>query len=115
MSSRVDRYAKIRPAVFAVVEAGGKQYRVEVGQVLDLERMDLDPGEEVELPVLAFGDEKGELEVGSPYLSRRARVVVLLHGRGPKIRGFKYKSKTNYRRRWGHRQPFTRVRVLSLG
>ncbi len=101
--------------MFAIVEAGGKQYRVEEGQVLDLEKITLDPGEELELPVLAVGNEKGELEVGSPYLPRRVRAVVVLHGRGPKIRGFKYKSKTNYRRRWGHRQPFTRVRILSLG
>ncbi|MBX6377455.1 MAG: 50S ribosomal protein L21 [Clostridia bacterium] len=98
--------------MYAIVETGGKQYRVAPGDVVVVERLPAQEGAEVVLEsVLAVG-EGAEMRVGAPFVpGARAVVRVLEHGRGRKIRGFRYKAKVNYRRRYGHRQPFTRVRV----
>lgn len=102
--------------MYAIVETGGKQYRVQPGDVLEVERLAAEPGAEVRLErVLALG-EGGELRVGQPTVEGAAVVArVLEHGRGRKIRGFKFKAKVNYRRRYGHRQAYTRIRVEAIG
>ena len=96
--------------VYAIVETGGKQYRAEEGQVLVVEKLDAEPGQQVELPVVALVD--GGRVVTDPG----ARVVarVLDHVKGRKIIVFKYRAKVNYRRKTGHRQRHTRVRVESI-
>lgn len=100
---------------YAIVETGGKQYRVEAGQELTVERLAAAPGSQVVLErVLAVGA-GAELRVGTPTVPGAAVVVrVVAHGRGRKIRGFKFKPKVNYRRRYGHRQPYTRVVVEEI-
>ena len=98
--------------MYAIIETGGKQYRVEKGDVLSVEKLPAEAGETVEISkVLALGDENG-LYIGKPYI-RGARVVlkVLEQGRGEKILVFKYKPKKSYRRLKGHRQPFSKVAV----
>jgi large subunit ribosomal protein L21 len=98
--------------VYAIVRTGGKQYRVEKDDVVELERLPGAAGATVTLAdVLAVGDEK-ETRVGTPLLAD-ARVIatVLEQGRGPKIRVFKYKRRKHYRRTRGHRQASTRVRI----
>ena len=98
--------------MYAIIETGGKQYRVEKGDVLSIEKLPAEAGEIVEVSnVLALGDENG-LSVGKPYL-RGAKVAlkVLEQGRGDKILVFKYKPKKKYRRLKGHRQPFSKVLV----
>jgi len=101
--------------VYAIIETGGKQYRVQEGDVLKVEKLDVGEGETVNLDkVLAV--KKGEdLTIGTPLLEG-ARVVaqVLEHGRGKKIIVFKYKSKKNYRRKQGHRQPYTQLRIEKI-
>lgn len=102
--------------MYAIIETGGKQYRVSPGDVIEVERLDAEPGGEVAIErVLAVGEGEA-LRVGEPLVEGAAVTArVLGHGRGRKIRGFKYKPKVNYRRRFGHRQPFTRLRIESVG
>jgi large subunit ribosomal protein L21 len=97
--------------MYAVVQTGGKQYRVTPGQRLDIERVE---GEEVELrPVmLVDGDEVRSTPEQLAGASVRARVVG--EAKGPKIDGFTYKNKTNQRRRWGHRQKYSTVEILDI-
>ena len=101
--------------MYAIIETGGKQYRVQEGDVLKVEKLDVVEGETVNLDKV-FALKKGEeLIMGSPLLEG-ARVVaqVLEHGRGKKIIVFKYKSKKNYRRKQGHRQPYTQLRIEKI-
>lgn len=101
--------------MYAIVETGGKQHLVREGDTLQVELLPAEEGQVVTLNrVLAVGDEE-RLEVGRPFLDGAAVTVrVVRHGRGPKIIVFKYKAKKNYRRKQGHRQPFTTVRVEKI-
>jgi large subunit ribosomal protein L21 len=101
--------------MFAIIETGGKQYKVAPGTSLAIEKLPADPGETVEFDhVLMVGDED-DVTVGNPLVAG-AKVLahVLEQGRGKKIIVFKYRSKSNYRRRTGHRQSLTRVRVSEI-
>lgn len=98
--------------MYAIIETGGKQYRVKEGDILKVEKLDAEAGSTIELtPVLAV--KKGEeLILGTPCIEgAKAIVRVLDHGKGEKIIVFKYKPKKNYRRKQGHRQPYTRIQV----
>lgn len=99
--------------MFAIVKTGGKQYRVEPGLRLRVERLDLEPGSQVELPVLLLGGEK--TVVGAPVVEG-AKVVaeVLGHGKGEKITISKFKAKVQYRRKRGHRQPYTEILIKEI-
>lgn len=97
--------------MYAVVEAGGKQLRVWEGQTVRVERIPGEPGQEVVLDrVLLVSDE--QTRVGTPWVPG-ARVVarIVQQGRGRKVVVFKYKPKVRYRRKRGHRQPFTALRI----
>jgi large subunit ribosomal protein L21 len=98
--------------VYAIVRTGGKQYRVQAGDTLYLERVDVPVGETLSLDeVLLVGDENGA-QVGAPRLaSARVSATVIEHGRDAKVRVFKYKKRKHYRRTRGHRQSFTAVKV----
>ncbi|WP_117237997.1 50S ribosomal protein L21 [Thermus sediminis] len=99
--------------MFAIVKTGGKQYRVEPGLRLRVEKLDLEPGSQVELPVLLLGGERTVM--GAP-LVEGAKVVaeVLGHGRGKKITISKFKAKVQYRRKRGHRQPYTEILIKEI-
>ena len=99
--------------MFAIVKTGGKQYRVEPGLRLRVEKLDLEPGSQVELPVLLLGGEK--TVVGAPVVEG-AKVVaeVLGHGKGKKITISKFKAKVQYRRKRGHRQPYTEILITEI-
>lgn len=101
--------------MYAIIETGGKQYRVSEGSVFKVEKLPADPGAEVVFEKVLFISKDGETQVGSPYLEG-AKVLgkVLSQGKGKKIIVFKYKPKKNYRRKQGHRQPFTQVRVEKI-
>ena len=97
---------------FAVVQTGGKQYRVRPGDVLDVERLALDVGAPVDLDDVRMIAGDGELLVGSPQVEGAlVRAQVVEHLRGPKLVVFKYKPKTRYRRKTGHRQELTRLQI----
>ncbi|MCY0900344.1 MAG: 50S ribosomal protein L21 [Firmicutes bacterium] len=99
--------------MYAVIETGGRQYRVEPGQVIVVEKLPGEPGEELAFDrlLMVVGDE-GDPQVGTPYLGgAKAYGTILAQERGKKIIVFKYKPKSNYRRHQGHRQWLTRVRI----
>jgi len=104
--------------VFAIVETGGKQYKVSKGTVLRVEKLDAAVGDEVVFDKVLAVDLDGDFQVGKPYLpGAQVKAKVLNQGKAKKILVFKYKPKKNYRRRKGHRQLFTEVIVedISLG
>ncbi len=98
-----------------MVEIGGKQYRVGPGEMIDVERLDLPVGATFETDKVLLVSDGERVLVGNPTVEG-AKVVakVVLHGRGPKIRVFKYKPKKRYRRTKGHRQNFTRLKIESI-
>jgi large subunit ribosomal protein L21 len=101
--------------MYAIIETGGKQYRVSEGDTLYIEKLPAQAEETVEIDrVLALVD-GASVKIGSPLVDG-ARVVlkVVRHGRGKKIIVFKYKAKKNYRRKQGHRQAFTQVTVEKI-
>jgi len=102
--------------MYAVVETGGHQYTVQPGQELVIEKIPASEGEPVTFErLLLVVDDSGRSQIGQPYVEgARAVGTVIRQERGPKIRIFKYKAKTNYRRRQGHRQALTRVRIDAI-
>ena len=99
--------------MFAIVESGGKQYRVAEGDVLRLEKIDADAGSQVELPVLLLGSD--DVKVGSPLVDgAKVTAEVIGHGRGDKVHIYKFKAKANYRRHIGHRQDYTEVKITKV-
>ncbi|HTE66856.1 MAG TPA: 50S ribosomal protein L21 [Candidatus Binatia bacterium] len=98
--------------MYAVVDSGGKQYRVEPGRTLVLDRLDAEAGATVTFDrVLLIGDEDS-VTVGTPTVSGASvRGTVMEHGRGPKVIVFRFRPKAHYRRRTGHRSELTRVRI----
>jgi large subunit ribosomal protein L21 len=99
-------------AVYVVVRLGGRQYRAEEGTQLLVEKLPQGTGEQVMLEevLLVAGDD--EVQVGAPLVEgAKVKATVVAHEKGPKIRVFKYRPKQRYRRRMGHRQTYTRLRV----
>ncbi len=96
---------------YAIIRTGGKQYRVQQGDRLKLEKIEAEVGQEIQLgDVLASGEgSQLRLTPAEPVVAR-----VLRHGRGPKIRIWKFKRRKGYEKRMGHRQDFTEVLVLGL-
>ena len=102
--------------MYAIIRAGGKQYRVKEGDTIHLESLSAKAGEKVVLgEVLLVAGGEGEARMGSPLVPK-AQVVgtVLEQGRGPKIRVFKYKKRKHYRRTRGHRQSYTALRIDAI-
>lgn len=99
--------------MYAIIATGGKQYRVSQGDIIYIEKLDLQEGSEVTFPVLMLGGDT--ITSGTPEIQGASVTgTVLQHGRGEKIIVFKYKSKKNYRRKQGHRQPFTKVEITAI-
>lgn len=99
--------------MYAVIKSGGKQYRVEEGDQVYLEKLDAEVGDKVEFDVLALATDDG-LQAGDAVKDAKVTAEVIKHGRGKKIMVFKYKPKKRYRRRQGHRQPYTSVRITEI-
>src|SRR6195256_5029205 len=104
-------------AMYAIVETGGKQYRVKPGDTVAVEKLTGEPGEILDLDrvLLIAGNGDGETRVGSPGVAGAVvRAEVLAQFRGEKIIIFRYKSKVRYRRKTGHRQSLTRLRITDI-
>lgn len=99
--------------VYAIMETGGRQYRIAPGDEIVVEKLPGEAGQEIQFDrLLMVVEEQGSTLVGAPYVAgARAVGTVVQQERGPKILVFKYKPKVNYRRRQGHRQDVTRVKV----
>ncbi len=99
--------------MYAVIKTGGKQYRVEKGQTLEVERVG-EPGTDVSLaPVLVVD---GDTVLATPDELAKASVTahIVEETKGPKINGFLYKNKSNNRKRWGHRQTLARIEITGI-
>ena len=101
--------------MYAIIATGGKQYRVSEGDVLYIEKIDAQVDSSVSFDVLLVGNE-GDVKIGTPVVEGvKAEGKVVGQVRGEKIVVFKYKSKKNYRRKQGHRQPYTKVEITKIG
>ncbi len=99
--------------MYAVIVSGGKQYKVAEGDVIEVEKLALEIGAKVELPVLLTVD--GDKVVAGGDVKVKATAEVLAQGKDKKIVVFKYKAKKNVRKKLGHRQPFTKLKIVSIG
>jgi large subunit ribosomal protein L21 len=101
--------------MYAIIETGGKQYRVSEGDVVFIEKVEVAEGEAVEFDRVLTVVTDSNVVVGKPVVAG-AKVTgkVVSQGKGKKIFVFKYKAKSNYRRRQGHRQPFTKVVIEKI-
>ncbi len=102
--------------MFAVIQTGGKQYRVVEGDRISVEKLDVEPGGSVELDrVLMVGDDDAAPTVGTPTVAgAKVTAEVMAQARGPKIIVFKKKRRQNYRRKKGHRQDLTVLRITGI-
>lgn len=99
--------------MYAVIVSGGKQYKVSEGDVIEVEKLALEVGAKVELPVLLTVD--GDNVVAGGDVKVKVTAEVLAQGKDKKVVVFKYKAKKNVRRKLGHRQPFTKLKIVSIG
>lgn len=101
--------------MYAVIRTGGKQYRVAADDVIEVERLKGEPGDKLELDVLMMGGGEGEPQIGAPLVSgAMVSAEVVGHHRGEKIIIFKKKRRQNYRRKNGHRQELTTIRIVDI-
>lgn len=97
---------------FAIIATGGKQYKVQPGQTLQVEKLSLDSSTDLQLDTLLLVDDQtNDIQVGRPLLEQTVTAKVVEHGKRDKITVVKYKNKTRYKRTLGHRQPFTRLEI----
>lgn len=101
--------------MYAIIQTGGKQYRVSEGDVIVIEKLTAVAGETVEFTEVLSVVKDGSVAIGTPVVAgSKVTGKIVEHGKGKKIRIFKYKSKSNYRKRQGHRQPFTKVLIETI-
>ncbi len=101
--------------MYAVIETGGKQYRVQEGDTLFVEKIAAQQGEEVKFDNVLLVSDGGDIKVGKPYIEDVCvEGKVLKHGKGKKVIVFKYKAKKDYRKKQGHRQPYTKVEITKI-
>lgn len=99
--------------MFAIIETGGKQYRVSVGDVIDVEHLEAEVGSSVELKVLMTG-EGDKIAVGAEAEGKKVSATVVKQLKSKKVIVFKYKAKKNVRKKQGHRQFYTRIKIDSI-
>ena len=101
--------------MYAIIQTGGKQYRVSEGDVLSIEKLTAAEGEEVVFDQVLTVVADGDIKIGKPVVEgAKVTAKVVEHGKGEKILVFKYKAKSNYRKRQGHRQPYTKVEISKI-
>jgi large subunit ribosomal protein L21 len=100
--------------MYAIVKTGGKQYKVAVDDVLTVEKIDGEPGAEVSFPAVLLVDGDDVTTDAKALAGATVSAKVVEHTKGPKIRIHKFKNKTGYHKRQGHRQPLTKVQVTSI-
>ena len=101
--------------MYAIIETGGKQYKVNEGDVIYIEKLDLNEGDAVEFNCVKAVSNGNDFKVGAPNVEGAVvSGTVLANGKGKKIYVMKYKSKKNAKKKIGHRQPYTKVQILSI-
>lgn len=102
--------------MYAVIETGGKQYRVCEGDVITIEKLkNAEINDKVTFENVLLISKDGDTQVGTPYLDASVFGKVVENGKGKKVIVYKYKAKKNYRKKQGHRQPFTKVEITGIG
>ena len=101
--------------MYAVIETGGKQYRVTEGDVINVEKLDAEVGKAVTIKEVLVVEKEGETLVGAPYVTGASvKAEVLESGKGPKVVIYKYKAKKDSKKKQGHRQPYTQLQIKSI-
>jgi len=101
--------------MYAIIETCGKQYKVSEGDVVFFEKLEAEEGKKVKFDNVILVSDGKKVEVGTPYVKgAKVEGKVIAHGKAKKIIVLKYKAKKNYRRKQGHRQPFTKVEITSI-
>ena len=101
--------------MYVIIRTGGKQYRVSEGDVLNVEKLNVEEGQEVVFDEVLTVVNDGDVKVGAPTVAgAKVTAKVAKQGKADKIFVFKYRAKSNYRKRQGHRQPFTQVEITSI-
>ena len=101
--------------MYAIIESCGKQYKVAEGDVVFFEKLDAEEGKKVTFDKIILVSDEGKVQVGNPYVKGvKVEGKVVSHGKGKKIIVYKMKPKKNYRRKQGHRQPYTKVEITSI-
>ena len=101
--------------MYAIIEACGKQYKVSKGDVVFFEKLEAEEGKKVNFDNIVLVSDGKKVEIGTPYVKgATVEGKVVAHGKGKKIVVFKYKAKKNYRRKQGHRQPYTKVEITAI-
>lgn len=101
--------------MYAVMETGGKQYRVQVGDVVFVEKLDCEADSQISINKVVMVSDDNGLKVGAPYVEGASvGATVLKNGKSKKVTVFTYKAKKNEKRKMGHRQPYTQVRIDSI-
>ena len=101
--------------MYAIIESCGRQYKVAEGDVVFFEKLDAEEGKKVTFDKVILVSEDGKVQVGNPYVKGvKVEGKVVSHGKAKKIIVFKMKPKKNYRRKQGHRQPYTKVEITGI-
>lgn len=100
--------------MYAVIATGGKQEKVSEGQILDVELIGAPEGETVQLRPVLVVDGESVLASAADLAAARVEAKVIGESKGPKINGFTYKNKSNQKKRWGHRQKYTKLEITSI-
>ena len=101
--------------MYAIIESCGKQYKVSEGDVVFFEKLDTEEGKKVTFKEVILVSDDQKVEVGAPYVKgAKVEGKVISHGKAKKIIVFKYKAKKNYKRKQGHRQPYTKVQITKI-
>ncbi len=101
--------------MYAVIETGGKQFKVSEGDIIKVEKLDVGEGDCVTFDNVLLVSNDDDVKVGKPLVEgARVEGTVLVQGKAKKVIVFKYKPKINYRKKQGHRQPYTRVKIDSI-
>ena len=101
--------------MYAIIESCGKQYKVAQGDVVFFEKLDTEEGKKVTFDSVVLVSDEGKVQVGNPYVKGvKVEGKVVSHGKHKKIIVYKMKPKKNYRRKQGHRQPYTKVEITAI-
>jgi len=101
--------------MYAVIESGGKQHRVEPGEVLDIEKLDVAPGATVDFDRVLMVADGGDIKLGAPYVAGgKVTAEVVSQGRGDKVKIIKFRRRKHHMKQMGHRQWFTRIKITGI-
>ena len=101
--------------MYAIIESCGKQYKVNEGDVIFFEKLDAEEGKKVNFENVVLVSDGKDVKIGTPFVKGyKVEGKVVSHGKGKKILVYKYKAKKNYRRTYGHRQPYTKVEITAI-